>query len=244
LERPAPIDSVGVEVSTTGPSRADLVVVSGLPNACYTFGHYRLTRDGDALQVEIVNLIPDDPMLACAEIYGMITTRIPVEGGVEACQFYQVEVNGTPYSVQAIAPNARCMGPSADPDPGTGPWPEDSVVLDFGRRTPVAGTDLALTLIGVSEDSRCPSDVVCIWAGRAVVVLLAELDGHGLWELRLSTDGGSTDGGTPEGDADVTPETAGGYTVELLQLEPYPVSPGQIPKGEYAARVLVTGTRN
>jgi hypothetical protein len=238
-----------MEVSTTGPSRADLVVVSGLPNACYTFGHYRLTREGDAFRVEIVNLIPDDPMLACAEIYGMITTRIPLEGGVETCKFYEVEVNGTPYSVQAIAPNARCMGPSADPGQGTGPWPEESLVLDFGRKTPVAGTDLALTLLEVPEDSRCPSDVVCIWAGRAAVVLLAELDGEGPWELRLSTDGGSTDRGssgaeTPEGGAAVTLETVGGYTVELLQLEPYPVSTGQIPMGEYAARVLVTGTRS
>lgn len=120
LERPAPIESVGIEVSAAGPSAADLVVVSGLPNACYTFGHYRLTRDGDTFRVEIVNSIPDDPMLACAEIYGMITTRIPLEGGVETCRFYDVVINENPYSVQAIAPNVRCMGPSTDPDPGTG----------------------------------------------------------------------------------------------------------------------------
>lgn len=138
LERPAPIESAGIEVSADGPPAADLVVVSGLPNACYTFGHHRLTREGDTFRVEIVNSIPDDPMLACAEIYGMITTRIPLEGGVETCGFYDVVINENPYTLQAIAPNARCMGPSTGPGPGTGSgqWAEDSVALAFGRKAP------------------------------------------------------------------------------------------------------------
>jgi hypothetical protein len=238
---------VGIEVSTADPAAADLVVVSGLPNACYTFGHYSLTREGDTFRVEIVNLIPDDPMLACAEIYGMITTRIPLEGGVETCEFYEVVANGTPDTVQAIAPNVRCMG-----TPGQGP--EDSVVLAFGQRTPIAGTDLELTLIEVPEDSRCPSDVVCVWAGRATVVLRVELDGRESLELSFSTDGGSTDGGSTDGgspDGGSTGEgvagrsaSVDGYVIELLQLEPSPLSTRQIPMEEYAARVSVTGGRS
>ncbi|HEU0022967.1 MAG TPA: hypothetical protein VFR55_15045 [Dehalococcoidia bacterium] len=226
VEKPAPIESVSIEVSAAEPSVADLVVESGLPNSCYTFGHYSVSREGDTFRVEIVNLIPDDPMLACAEVYGMITTRIPLEGGVDTCKFYDVVVNDAPYSVQAIAPNVRCKGPLED----YGQLPEDSVVLAFGEKTPIAGTDLALTLIDVPEDSRCPRDVVCVWAGRATAVLGVELDGKDLGELSLTLEGG----------AGSALETIEGYTIKLLRLEPYPVSTGQILAEEYQATVSVT----
>ena len=47
LERPATIESFAIDVSATDSSQSNLVLVSGLLNACYTFGHYSLTRDGD-----------------------------------------------------------------------------------------------------------------------------------------------------------------------------------------------------
>jgi hypothetical protein len=142
-------------------------------------------------------------------------------------------VNDAPYSVQAIAPNVRCMGPSEGPGQGTGSGqlPEDPVVLAFGEKTPIAGTELALTLVDVPEDSRCPIDVVCIWAGRATAVLGVELDGHDIGELSLTLEGGS-------GSAS---EMIEGYTIKLLQLEPFPVSTRQILVEEYEATVSVTG---
>lgn len=225
LEKSAPIESVYIEVSATEPAQADLMVVSGLPNACYTFGSYSISREGDAFQVEIFNLIPDEPTLMCAEIYGMITTQIPLEGGVETCKFYDVVVNAAPYSVQAIAPNVRCAGPGEGTDLG----PEDSVVLVFGEKTSIAGTNLALTLIQVLEDSRCPSDVVCVWAGRVIVAVGVELDGNDLGETTLSIEGGS----------ESITATVGVYTIELLQLDPYPVSTGQILAEDYVARISV-----
>ena len=164
LERPAPIESVAIDVSATDSSQADLVLVSGLPNACYTFGQYSLTRDGDNFQVEVVNLIPDSPALACAERYGMITTQIPLEGGIEACKSYGVVVNEVSHSVQAIASDVSCAGPTAGSDPGIGaePRPDNLVELSVGEKTLAGDTGLVLTLIEVSEDSRCASDVVCI----------------------------------------------------------------------------------
>jgi hypothetical protein len=118
------------------------------------------------------------------------------------------------------------------------------VVLAFGQRTPIAGTDLELTLIEVPEDSRCPSDVVCVWAGRATVVLRVELDGRESLELTFSTDGGSTDGGSSGEGVAGRSASVDGYVIELLQLEPSPLSTRQIPMEEYAARVSVTGGRS
>ena len=215
LERPAPIESVAIDVSTTDSSQADLVLASGLPNACDTFGHYSLTRDGDTFQVGIVSLIPDSPTLACAERYGMITTRILLEGGIGACKSYGVVVNVVSHSAQAIAPDVPSAGPTAGSDPGIDaePRPDNLVELFGGEKTLAGDTGLVLTLIEVSEDSRCASDVVCIWAGRATVVLGAESDGDDLGELSLSIEG-------PVGSAS---ETIKGYTIELLQFDPYPM---------------------
>ena len=222
LEKSAPIESVAIEVSATELKLADLVVVSGLPNACYTFGHYSLGQKGNTYHVEIVNLIPDDPMLACAEIYGMITTRIPLQGGVETCASYPVIVNGESYMVQAIAPNVRCADPSSEAS--------NEVTLVFGDKAVFRRTDLELTLIDVTEDSRCPSDVTCVWAGRATAVIKVEMYGNELGRVFLTLGGDDNSNLAP----------IGNYTIELINLEPYPVSTKEIAAEDYVARVAVT----
>ena len=83
----------------------------------------------------------------------MITTQIPLEGGIEACKSYGVVVNEVSHSVQAIA---------SDPGIGAEPQPDNLVELSVGEKTLAGDTGLVLTLIEVSEDSRCASDVVCI----------------------------------------------------------------------------------
>ena len=105
VEVPGPIGSVAIGRVAR---EAKLVVVSGLPGSCHSFGRYVIARDGDTCQVDIFNVRLGDPLRICAAFYGMITTRIPLEGGVAACQFYQVVLNQEQYRVQAIAPNVRC----------------------------------------------------------------------------------------------------------------------------------------
>ena len=176
-------------------------------------------------------MIPDSLTLACAQRYGMITTRIPVEGGIEACKPYGVVVNEVSYSVQAIAPDVPCAGPTAGSDPGivAEPRPDNLVELIVGEKTLAGDTGLVLTLIEKFEDSRCASDVVCIWAGRANVVLGAESDGDDLGDLSLSI----------EGAVGSASETIKDYTIELLQLDPYSMSTVYILTDDYVAWVLV-----
>lgn len=108
----------------------------------------------------------------------------------------------------------------------------DSVPLYPGREVRV-GT-LWLTLTGVASDSRCASDVVCVWAGDAVAAIRADppciKDGckaaSMLMELHTTLD----------------PRQAGyfGYTVRLVALKPYPVSTRSIDPASYVAWVRVT----
>lgn len=225
MEHPAPIESAGIEVSTTESPKADLVVVSGLPNGCYSFGHYNISREGNSFRVDIVNLIPDDPMLACTMVYGMVTTRIPLEGGVEICKFYDVVINGESYSLQAIAPNARCGNVSEEPNGA-----DSEVQLAFGESNRLDWADLELTLMDVTEDSRCPSDVTCVWAGRATALIKVDRNGEELGQFPL------TFGEGPEASS----VGVDNYTIEIIGLDPHPVSTVGISREDYVARVVVT----
>ena len=47
--------------------------------------------------------------------------------------------------------------------------------LAAGVAVPVKGTDMQVTFVGVLEDSRCPKDVTCVWAGEVNVKLAVKL---------------------------------------------------------------------
>jgi len=218
VEVPAPIESVSIALDS---GDASLVVVSGLPNACHSFGRYIIARDGDTFQVEIFNVRLDGPLRICAEIYGMVTTRIPLEGGVAACQFYQVVVNQEQYKAQAIAPNVRCgNAPAGDSSP---------TVLRYGEPVTVGNDGLSLTLLAIA-DSRCPKDVTCIWAGQATVLIDADAGNGPLLQVSLTLGDG------PAQRAAILD----GYILEMVKLEPYPVSTEQISQAKYVAHLTIT----
>jgi len=44
---------------------------------------------------------------------------------------------------------------------------------------------VSITLVAVVEDSRCPRDTTCIWAGKAVVKILVRASGEGAQEMTV-----------------------------------------------------------
>ena len=87
----------------------------------------------------------------------------------------------------------------------------------------VAGDDgLRVSFESVTEDSRCPMDAICVWAGRVVVDVTA-----GRGEARhfaLS----------PGDAADVD-----GLRLRLVRVEPYPSATAPIPASAYRATFVV-----
>jgi hypothetical protein len=218
VEEPAPIESVAIEIPVTEPGQAELVIVSGLPNGCYTFKGHNLARDGDTITVAVTNTRPDQPDLVCTEIYGMVTTRIPLSGTIEPCQTYTVIVNGESRSVQAVGPHISCPSPSGVAD--------TEVIVGAGETVPVGNEGLTVTFLEVTEDSRCPSDALCIRTGQATVRVKFEKDGQDLGEFSLSLG---------EGRENETAVTLEGYKIMLFRLDPYPVSAGATQPDEYVA---------
>lgn len=90
---------------------------------------------------------------------------------------------------------------------------EESVVL------PVNNKELMISLIGIN-DSRCPGDVQCIWAGNARIQLRisAGTGPAALTELCL----GSCDTEFKKTDSTLIRLNERDYSVVLKALEPYP----------------------
>ena len=222
---PSSIESVAIEVPAAEPRQAELVVVSGLPNDCYTFKGHTLSRDGDTIRVEVTNARPDQPDLVCTQIYGMVTTRIPLSGSIEPCQTYTVIVNGKPRSVQATAPDVRCSSPSVAAD--------TEVKVSVGETASIGEEGLTVTFLEVTEDFRCPSDVDCIRAGQATILVKFERNEQDLGEFSLTLG---------EGREVETAATVEGYAVKLARLDPYPVSTSAIqPDGHVAYLAISQG---
>ena len=131
-------------------------------------------------------------------------------------------------TVLAVAVLAACVSPS-DPPHAEEAEPVEPFELQVGQERQ-AGEALTVRFAAVIGDSRCPSDVTCIWAGDAEIeVVLSKGDGQ--QSLRLHTHGG-----------DRYPRSARafGYSLELQKLEPYPVSTRELAPEDYVATLLLT----
>lgn len=82
---------------------------------------------------------------------------------------------------------------------------------------------VSVLLTEILEDSRCPADVQCLWAGRVRFALAASVRGERF-----------------DGEIGLPGETfaAEGYTVDLLGVEPDRAVQG-IPSVRYSARLVV-----
>jgi hypothetical protein len=102
--------------------------------------------------------------------------------------------------------------------------------LKQGQRVTLRGTSLWIKFVAVESDSRCPSDVKCVWAGNAAVQVEVN-SGRGSKTLTLNTG---------RGGAFVSEADYKGYRLKLVDLNPYPRSDRQIPARAYAATLFVT----
>ena len=82
------------------------------------------------------------------------------------------------------------------------------------------------------EDSRCPTDVVCVWEGQADVELRAFFDGDdtpAVFHLISRV-----------GYPDLADTTLYGYHLQLLEVNPYPDNASSPPaKEDYTIRLLI-----
>ncbi len=100
--------------------------------------------------------------------------------------------------------------------------------IRVGQWVTIEGERLRVTFDRVSEDSRCPEGVQCVWAGNAKVV------------LRLSKSRKRSSTMTLNTGTDPKQAAYRGYEVRLVKLDPYPSEKRRIRKRDYVATVVVS----
>jgi hypothetical protein len=95
-----------------------------------------------------------------------------------------------------------------------------------GEAMGIDDADLVVRFNGVSGDSRCPADAICIQGGSAAVGITVVSE-------RASSDYELQTG-------DLKPVQHGGFTITLVELTPYPFSSRTIEPSEYRATLTVT----
>jgi hypothetical protein len=98
--------------------------------------------------------------------------------------------------------------------------------IKVGEKVLVEG--LRLSFEAVTEDSRCPVDVTCVWAGNAKVLLKLSRLRRRPAQLKLNT--GLEPRHLPYD----------GFDVKLIGISPSRKKAERIKRGDYVARLVVT----
>jgi len=105
--------------------------------------------------------------------------------------------------------------------------------LKINQTALISPEKLMLKLADVPQDSRCPSDVVCVWAGEATITLEA------VKGVQLKTFNLTVGAGSQNDSADFA-----GYTITVVGLEPYPKASNPTKKSDYVATIQVVKALN
>lgn len=130
-----------------------------------------------------------------------------------------------------LAVGTACSAPVMSPAPAAADDAE--ITLSIGRAATGGREPVTLELLSV-RDSRCPTDVQCVWAGHAAVTVRASAPGWPAQDLVIGTSAPAAM--NLPGDV-----TYGRYRVRLVRLEPRPSTRALISPALYRATVQLSG---
>ena len=105
--------------------------------------------------------------------------------------------------------------------------------IKVGQTESINSENIKIKLLEVTNESRCASDVVCIWAGEVKVVLNVSINNQDMGDKTLTLGAGNDDQSI---------ENIGGYSVKVLAVNPYPVSTHKIEQSEYIVTLIVNNS--
>lgn len=101
---------------------------------------------------------------------------------------------------------------------------EHTIEIQLGVGESQKINDIKITFLEVIEDSRCPKDVDCVWAGQAKITILVEEKGIDPVEKELTFSSPSKTIYIHKSDA---------LTIKAVRLSPYPETSLAISKRVY-----------
>lgn len=114
-----------------------------------------------------------------------------------------------------------------EPDPGIAL--DEVFELKIGEMARIPAASVAITFVDVLEDSRCPVDVLCPWAGNAKVLIRVEEIGRETLLIELN----STN--------DPREVFFGDYRIDFMALLPHQRSTVELKRDDYILSLKVAG---
>lgn len=111
---------------------------------------------------------------------------------------------------------------------------EEKFSLKIDQVVTVNPVNIKVKFLKVTEDSRCPSDVVCIWAGQVSVLLNVNNNGNDIGDVKLTLGQNKDD----------TVRDVGGYYLKLIEVKPYPISTKKIEQSEYIITLIISKSKD
>ena len=104
--------------------------------------------------------------------------------------------------------------------------------LAGGQQATITGEPLRLRFTRLLEDSRCPTEVECVWTGQARIAVEVDQDQAAVTTVEFNTN--------PAPGQNNQSVRSGGYQITLQSLDPYPRTPDDtIALQDYRATLLV-----
>ena len=104
--------------------------------------------------------------------------------------------------------------------------PDQTFSLPIGKTAAVSGSPSRITFTRVTEDSRCPINAVCVWAGDAKI------------ELTLTRNGAPVATGILSLSPENNEVQLADLVVRFVGLAPAPVTPEPAPR-QYVAELVI-----
>ena len=153
---------------------------------------------------------------------------------------FEMGCGGNPMQVNDSQPTPAADHTRVPPKPTSTPT-VNRVEIGVGGSVKLSGQGIRISFDRVVEDSRCPGNVVCVWAGKAVIELtVTEADITAV--VRLSLMPGSVIA-SPWAKVSTSNPDSGDISIRLTNLAEYPGSDdGEEGSGPMAVLDVMVGS--
>ena len=103
--------------------------------------------------------------------------------------------------------------------------------LKINQSASLESNSITVKFQNVTADSRCPSDVTCVWQGEAKIFVNIIKDNQDLGDFGLTS---------RAGEKDMAIQVFDGHYIQVTKVEPYPTSGKKIPLSDYVATFVIS----
>ncbi|BDZ68931.1 hypothetical protein [Methanobacterium ferruginis] len=102
--------------------------------------------------------------------------------------------------------------------------------LKINQTAVLESGNIRITLLNITEDSRCPEGAVCVWAGQVKALFLLEVNQSNQEIFNLTLNFNETQ----------SQKTSLGYMIKILKVEPYPKANRNKNLNNYEVTLVIT----